>query len=728
MPVDDTVRARREATRARHRRRNRLLLAGTVGVAVAIAAGVGIGLLGDGGSGASNAGAAPAPTGDAATTTATAAASGSTAPKPAKHRAKHARARAGSALTAQPAGRLNSPVQDAAGTDLAGTAVLIAGLTASDTSRADIVTIRNGRERVPGQMPIAIHDTAAVALGGAVYVFGGGDGSAQHAEIWRVDAAGGTARQVGSLPAPSSDQAAAAIDGTAYIVGGYTGSTWLDTVVAWRPGGRARVVGHLPQPVRYAAVASAGGRLVIAGGTRPDGSALDDVLAFDPASGAVTRIGRLPAPTTHAAGAGLGDVAYVVGGRGSSPGTPTARILAIDPAKRTVRPAGSLPSPLSDAAAIAQNGAVLVIGGAGAGGATASITRLAPASAARAAGTSADVRFPTDPTNVYAYDGPGALSPAVKGALYRVYVPNSSSNTVDVIDPRTYRVVGHFAVGTLPQHVVPAWNLKRLYVTNDKSNTLTPINPRTGKRGADIPVTDPYNMYFTPNGRFAIVVAEAQARLDFRNPRTFALDHSIQLPCTGPDHMDFSADGTYLLVSCEFSGQVLRVDLTKGLVTGALQLGSRSNMPQDVKLSPDGRVFYVADMRANGVWKVDGRRMRNLGLIRTGRGAHGLYPSRDAKVLYVSNRDEGSISLIGFRTRRVVGKWSLPGGGSPDMGGLSPDGKVLWLSGRADSCVYAISTRDGRLLAKIPVGTGPHGLLVWPQPGRYSLGHTGILR
>jgi YVTN family beta-propeller protein len=154
----------------------------------------------------------------------------------------------------------------------------------------------------------------------------------------------------------------------------------------------------------------------------------------------------------------------------------------------------------------------------------------------------------------------------------------------------------------------------------------------------------------------------------------------------------------------------------------------RSGMPQDVKLSPDGKLFYVADMRANGLWEIDARSYRVLRFLRTGAGAHGLYPSRDAKLLYVTNRGEGSISVIRFSTRRVVAKWHIPGGGSPDMGGVSADGRVLWLSGRYNASVYAISTRTGRLLARIGVGSGPHGLSVWPQPGRYSLGHTGILR
>ena len=150
-------------------------------------------------------------------------------------------------------------------------------------------------------------------------------------------------------------------------------------------------------------------------------------------------------------------------------------------------------------------------------------------------------------------------------------------------------------------------------------------------------------------------------------------------------------------------------------------------MPQDVKLSRDGRVFYVADMMANGVWEVNGDTFTVTGFLHTGGGAHGLYPSRDARFLYVSNRSAGTVSVISLRTKRVVATWTIPGG-SPDMGGVSADGNVLWLSGRYDAEVYAISTRTGRLLARIPVGSGPHGLCVWPQPGRYSLGHTGIMR
>jgi DNA-binding beta-propeller fold protein YncE len=330
--------------------------------------------------------------------------------------------------------------------------------------------------------------------------------------------------------------------------------------------------------------------------------------------------------------------------------------------------------------------------------------------------------------DVYAAERPGRLSPVVRHDPARVYVPNSESGTVDVISQRRFKVIGHFAVGRLPQHVTPSWDLRTLWVTNDESNSLTPIDPRTGRHGRTVPVADPYNLYFTADGRRAIVVAERLRRLDFRSPHTMKLEHALSVPgCGGVDHMDFTADGRRALVSCEFSGRMIVVDLMREKVIKTIPLRAGA-MPQDVKLSPDGRTFYVADMASDGVWLIDAHRLRRERFQPTGRGAHGLYPSRDSKHLFVSNRGEGTITVISFRTRRPVAKWRLRGGGSPDMGGVSADGRVLWLSGRYDAQVYAISTRTGKLLHRIKVGNGPHGMAVWPQPGRYSIGHTGILR
>ena len=346
-----------------------------------------------------------------------------------------------------------------------------------------------------------------------------------------------------------------------------------------------------------------------------------------------------------------------------------------------------------------------------------------------------------DASNLYSETAAGKLSDAAKGALARVYVPHLQSNDVWVIDPATLKVVDKFRVGLNPQHVVPSWDLKTLWVANNAENTtkgsLTPIDPATGKPGKPIAVDDTYNMYFTPDGKEAIVVAEAYKRLDFRDPHTMALKSSLPTPeCAGINHADFSIDGRFAIFTCEFGGMLAKIDLVDRKVLGYLKL-SKGKMPQDIRVSPDGSTFYVADMMADGIFVVDGATFKEVGFVQTGKGTHGLYPSRDGKKLYIANRGSnkihgpahgmGSVSVLDFATRKVEANWPIPDGGSPDMGNVSADGKQLWLSGRYDNVVYVFDTTTGAVTV-IPVGKEPHGLAVWPQPGRYSLGHTGNMR
>jgi YVTN family beta-propeller protein len=299
------------------------------------------------------------------------------------------------------------------------------------------------------------------------------------------------------------------------------------------------------------------------------------------------------------------------------------------------------------------------------------------------------------------------------------------------------------STGAVPQHVVPSFDMRRLWVLNNKAGTVTPIDPFSGNEGQQIRVADPYNMYYSPDGSLAIVIAEAERRLDFRDPETMSLVRSLRVDhCKGLDHMEFTADGRYGIATCEFSGQVVKVDVAENRVIGYLDLDpgrpAKESMPQDIRSSADGNSFYVADMMAGGVWIVDPYAFRVTGFIKTGVGTHGIYPSRDGKLLYVTNRGwstirgglrgPGSISVIDPATNKVTATWPIPGGGSPDMGNVTADGRELWVSGRYDSEVYVIDTRTGQLTHRIPVGREPHGLCVWPQPGRYSLGHTGNMR
>jgi YVTN family beta-propeller protein len=337
-----------------------------------------------------------------------------------------------------------------------------------------------------------------------------------------------------------------------------------------------------------------------------------------------------------------------------------------------------------------------------------------------------------DPTNVYAATGPGMLSPEVEGHRELVYVPNTISDDVSVIDPKTFQVIDTFPGGPEPQHVVPSYDLRTLFVAADRvpRGAITPIDPATGKPGKLVDVQDVYNLYFTPDGRFAVVVAEYYQRLDFYDPATGERRESVSLPdCEGANHLDYTADGRTALIACEFNNSMVVLDVEQRKQIRTFKLTQvKDGMPQDTRLAPDGKRFYTADMMAGGVYVFNGDATKQIGFIPTGDGAHGIYFSRDAKRMFVTNRGEGSVSVLDPVDGKVLEKWRIEGGGSPDMGALSPDGSQLWLSGRYDDVVYVLDTNNGHLIKKIKVGRGPHGLLYWPQPGRFSLGHTANLR
>jgi YVTN family beta-propeller protein len=327
------------------------------------------------------------------------------------------------------------------------------------------------------------------------------------------------------------------------------------------------------------------------------------------------------------------------------------------------------------------------------------------------------------PFNVYASTIDGTVDPRVAGIAPRVYVPNSRANTVDVIDPATFQVVDHFWVGSIPHHITPSWDLTKLYIENEGSSLLTVIDPVTGKVSGQIGVPYPYNLYFTPDGKKAIVVVERLARLDFRDPNTWQLIKSVPIPWRGIDHLDFSADGSYLIGSTEWSGILVKIDTRSMEVTGSLNVGG---LPIDVRLAPAGDVFYVTNQGRNGVSIVDPIEMREVAFLPTARGAHGLQVSRDTHSMYVSNRDAGSISVIDIKSRSLVATWKI--GGSPDMMQLSPDGKQLWASGRYYGTVVVVDTETGNLIRTIRAGAGAHGLTYFPNAGTISTGHNGVYR
>lgn len=360
------------------------------------------------------------------------------------------------------------------------------------------------------------------------------------------------------------------------------------------------------------------------------------------------------------------------------------------------------------------------------GGAASSSPSVAPSLAPTAEPTPT----PTPPGGVYSGTVGGQLDPRVAGLPLRVYVPNELSGDVAVIDPETLTVIDRFNVDAAPEHITPDWDLSKLYVNNMNGATMTVIDPVTERPVDTKKVPFPYNLYFTPDGSKAIVVADylgismvADNGLYFYDRETWELLKFVQVPWPGVNHLDFSPDGSFLLVSCESTGFVVKVDTRQMTITGSLQVGGS---PLDVRLAPAGDVFFVANQGTNGIDVVDAVAMERVGFIETGSGAHGLSFSRDVKRLFVTNRIAGTMTVIDVATRQVIDTWEI--GGSPDMASLSADGSQLWVSNRFHGTVTVIDPATGEVIKVIVTGGNPHGLTFWPQPGSISLGHNGNMR
>jgi YVTN family beta-propeller protein len=339
---------------------------------------------------------------------------------------------------------------------------------------------------------------------------------------------------------------------------------------------------------------------------------------------------------------------------------------------------------------------------------------------------------PSEPPvgGIYAGPASGVLDPRVAHLPPRVYVPNETSNDVAVIDPETFEIVGRFAAGAAPEHISPDWDFSKLYVSNMNGATLTVIDPETQQSTETMNVPFPYNLFFTPDGSKAIVVADylgadmvADNGLYFYDRATWELLKFVQVPWPGVNHLDFTADGRYLMVTCESAGVVVKIDTVEMEIVGTVEVGGS---PLDIRLAPDGDVFYVANQGTHGVDVIDAEALAAIAFIPTSSGAHAFAFSRDASRLFVTNRLENTISVIDLATRTVVDTWQA--GGSPDMATVSPDGSQLWISNRFHGTVTVFDPETGEQLANIQTGGNPHGLTYWPQPGTISLGHNGNMR
>jgi DNA-binding beta-propeller fold protein YncE len=285
-------------------------------------------------------------------------------------------------------------------------------------------------------------------------------------------------------------------------------------------------------------------------------------------------------------------------------------------------------------------------------------------------------------------------------------VLNSDDDSISVIDSGNYREISRLHIGRSPHHLIATPDASTLVIAMSGSNELVLIDRVTGVEKQRITASDPYQIGFSPDGKWFVAASLRLDRIDIYDAHTFQVVRRLSASSM-PSHIAFSRDSSTVFVTLQGTSGVTSVDLASGKVNWTAPVGPQ---PAGIITRPGGTLL-VGVMGSDYIAEID---PSNGGVIRrivTGAGAHNLLAAPDGKTLYVTNRVAGTISVLDADTLAAKGLLQAPGG--PDDMALSPDGHELWVTGRWHAWVDVIELASGALKTTVSVGRSPHGIYVY---------------
>ena len=296
-----------------------------------------------------------------------------------------------------------------------------------------------------------------------------------------------------------------------------------------------------------------------------------------------------------------------------------------------------------------------------------------------------------------------------------VIVLNSADDTLSLIDPATGTETKRVPIGRGPHHMMPMPDDSALLIGLTTVNQLLVVNRKTGDITRRIPAMDPYQLGFSPDGKYFVTTALRQDFVDIY-PGTLTDDMKpIARVKSGsmPSHLIFSPDSRYVYVTEQGSNTVAKIELTSGKVVNRVSVGVA---PAGIWLTPDGSKLLVGVMGQDFVAIIDRATDKVVGKVVTGRGAHNFLAKGDKRHLFVSNRVDDTISVLDMQTMKVVDSIKVPG--SPDCMELSSDGKWMWVTARTRKDVALVNMQTKQVEKRIPVGRSPHGIYFFDHAPR----------
>jgi YVTN family beta-propeller protein len=293
-----------------------------------------------------------------------------------------------------------------------------------------------------------------------------------------------------------------------------------------------------------------------------------------------------------------------------------------------------------------------------------------------------------------------------------VIVLNSDEASYSILSRSTRTEIARLPIGREPHHLIVTPDGKEVLIGSTVTNELTGLDIKTGERKRVVrDIIDPYHLGFSPNGKWLVTAAYRLDHVDIFHADGFRLAGRIFIDGL-PSHMAFDADSKTVFVTLQQSGRLAAFDLATQTLKWNVQVG---NAPAGVIMLPDDKRLLVALTGEDGIVIVDPKDGAMKGNLQTGKGAHNFWPKGDGRHYFLSNRVEGTVSLIDTKDDlRVVGSVRVPGG--PDCMDITPDGKELWVTQRFLRRVAVIDVEQMRVVASIPVGKSPHGVFMLHSP------------
>jgi DNA-binding beta-propeller fold protein YncE len=242
-------------------------------------------------------------------------------------------------------------------------------------------------------------------------------------------------------------------------------------------------------------------------------------------------------------------------------------------------------------------------------------------------------------------------------------------------------------------------------VGDTAGNEMLFLDPVTGDVQKRIPMSDPYQFAFSPDGKYFAVAGLARNQIDVYEGPSSKLLKRFPVVAT-PSHLAYSPDSATVFVSLQDSDRLIAIDLRRREVKWNEPVGKT---PAGV-MWHNGHVL-VANMGTDYVARVDPANGQVIEKVVTGKGAHTVFIAPDRKLIWVNNRASGSTVSLDPTTLKIVRQYKIPGG--PDDIDFAPDGK-LWITRRWAEKVAVLDPATGEY-ETVQVGRSPHGLWLNPK-------------